>query len=271
MQRPSLATLLTLSLLWLAACGAPGSQPSQSPAPASSAGVGRVLDILQVENVLRPRGPAFTRQVALLVGDPTDDELERLVLAVGASFAYDSLRADVISFLLEEAPEGAVSSALSWLEAGANAEVRRISDAYEAPMTLQEYTLEFTEEPPSEARVRLVAELASGRAEPEFFVLLQEALSEAAFRVAGALRPATPRFQPLAGDDLQFALESSMGATVIRMLHGYETVPDELVRRATQEYGTASGRWLAESYPLAVAQAIRAAGNRVAMRLGVRS
>jgi hypothetical protein len=101
----------------------------------------------------------------------------------------------------------------------------------------------------------------------EFFVLVQEALREAAYHVAETLRDDAPQFAPLTGDQLAISLQSSLGASVIRFLHGLEPVPDALMARGTREFRSSAGQWFAEAYALGVAQAIREAGNRVVERL----
>jgi hypothetical protein len=96
---------------------------------------------------------------------------------------------------------------------------------------------------------------------------MQEALREAAYRVHDAMRPGVVSFEPLSGDELEMAQVNSHGAAVIRLLHGYQPAPDQLLRRAAAEQRSESGRWFTETYALAVANAIRAAGERVSERL----
>jgi hypothetical protein len=94
-----------LGLLMAVACGGGSSLPVPEPRPEADAlaeDVDRLLELLDVEGVLGARDRAFTRQVAIMIGDPSDAELERLVDAVLTSFAYDSLRADVAEYMVSE-------------------------------------------------------------------------------------------------------------------------------------------------------------------------
>lgn len=254
-----------LGLLLAVACGGGSSLPVPEPRPEADAlaeDVDRLLDLLNVEGVLAARDRAFTRQVAIMIGDPSDPELERLVDAVLTSFAYESLRADVAEYMVSEGSAEVVGRALQWMEGGATAAVRRIGEEYQPEQTVQEYANEMTDDPPSEARVQLIGAWAEARGEGPFFVLLQEAIREAAYRVHDTFRPGGPDFEPLSGDELEVARINSHGAAVIRLLHGYAPAPDQLIRRATAEFASEEGRWLSETYALAVAQAIRAAGER---------
>lgn len=252
-------------------CQQPSSSNAVAPPPVSEveSGIERALEISQIEGVLAARGSGFTRQVAQLIGDPTDDELERIVAAVTVSFAYDSLYVDVKAFLISEAPGGFVPTLLSWLEEGAVGQGRAIAEAYNPPVTLEEYMSEFTLEPPSAGRIGLMRELTEAQAAGDLFVLVQEALREAAYGAWSALRADAVAFEPLTTSELQFSLTNSMAVSVMSLLHRYETVPDELVRGATAEWRSESGQWYASTYGLAVAEAIRAAGERVIERLTV--
>ena len=265
MKKLSLGLLLGL----LAGC-----QPSNSPATAAppavsevESGIDRALEISQIEGLLAARGSGFTRQVAQLIGDPTDDELERLVDAVTSSFEYDSLYNDVRSFLIDEAPDGYVPTLLSWLEGGAAAQLRGIAEDYDPPLTLEEYMSEFTLEPPSVGRITLVRDLAEARADGDLFVLVQEALREAAYGTWSALRADAMTFEALGTDELQLSLRNSMAASVMSLLHGYQTVPNDLILGAAAEWRSPSGEWYASTYGLAVAEAIRTAGERVVASL----
>lgn len=272
MKRWMLAPMLVAALAG-SACGGGGSLPVPEPRTESEevrAYVDRILSLLEVEQLLAPRARAFSRQVAILVGDPTDAELERLVSVAFDAFAYDSLYADVAARMVEEGSPEMARGALEWLEAGATAAVRRIGEDYDPPQTLEEYATELTDEPPSEARIQLVSAWAEARGEGSFFVLMQEALREAAFRAHRALRADAAAFEPLSGDELEVAEVNSHGAAVIRLMHGFAPAPDQLLRRATAEYQSESGRWLVDTYAFAVASAIRAAGARAADELASR-
>lgn len=254
----------------LAACGGGSSLPVPEPRPESVVfreNVERLLEVAGAEGILAPRGRAFTRQVAIQIGDPTDPELQRLVAAALDAFAYERLLSDVTDFMVEEGTPELARAALEWMEGGATAAVRRIGEEYQPSQTLEEYASEMTDEPPSEARIHLVSAWAEARGEGTFFVLIQEALREASFRVHAAMRPGAPRFAPLSGEELEVAQVNSHGATVIRLMHGYAPAPDQLIRRATAEYETESGRWFRDTYALAVARAIRSAGERAAAAL----
>lgn len=261
---PGSARRLALAaLVALTACGGGASAPAASPALPSP--VDRLLDASEIESVIGQRAGYFTRQVALLAGDLTDEELERLVNASRAGFEPDLLRRDVADFLAREAPEGRIDEILSWMEGGSSAEARRIMDAYEPPLPLSDWLGEYTADPPPATRIRLVAHWTDARGTGDFFVLMQEALAEAAFSSWAVLRPGdAPDFTPLGGADLSDRLESSFNAAVVSTLHAGETVPDSVVRSATAELETEAGQWYVQNYQLAVAEAMRAAGRRVA-------
>lgn len=270
MLRWKLSSALPL-LAVMAACGGGSSLPTPEPPPegeALSANVHRMLELSDLEGVLGARASAFTRQVAIMIGDPSDAELERLVDAVYSAFDYASLRAGVHDELVAEATLDATTRALQWMEGGATAAVRRIGEEYQPEQTLQEYAAEMTDEPPSEARIHLISAWAEARGEGPFFVLIQEALREASYRVVDVMRPgAGVPFEPLSGDELELAQANSHGASVIRLLHGYAPAPDQLIRRATAEYASEEGQWFVDSYTLAVAGAVRSAGMRAAEQL----
>lgn len=230
--------------------------------------VDRLLEHSAVESIVSARSSTFTRRVALMAGDLTDDELERLVPAVRAAFAPELLREDIATHIAGGDSAGFIEDVVVWLEGGATAELARLSDAYEPPLTLEEFVSAFLEDPPPRARVDLMSDWAEVQEVGEFYVLLDQALSEAAHAVVAQLRADAPVFTPLAGRELQAQLERSRRAAVISFLHRYETVPQEVIRRATEEYESDSGRWYVEAYTLAAAEAMRAAGQRVVAALG---
>jgi hypothetical protein len=269
MKRSILGTL-TLALLGAGACGGGSQLPVPEPRDESEVvreGVLRLLELSNVEGVLGSRAPGFSRQAAILMGDPSDAELERLIPAVVDAFTYEVLHEDVVDYMVEEGTPDLVRETLEWMEGGATAAVRRIGEEYEPAQSLEEYANELTDEPPSEARIQLISAWLQAKGEGAFFVLMQEALREAAYRVNGAMRGGAPSFAPLSGDELEIAQINSHGASVIRFLHGYAPAPDQLIRRATAEYESESGQWFVETYALAVAGAIRAAGERAAREL----
>jgi hypothetical protein len=216
-----------------------------------------------VGSIVDARARAFTRQVAILAGDLSDPELERLVPAVQTGFAPELLRADIADFLEAEAPAGRLEEVLAWLESGAVADARSIIDGYDPPMELEEWLTEYTDDPPSRVRIRLVARWTDARGTGDFFVLLEQALDEAAHTVWQSFRPGAPAFTPLTGDRLLERLENSYSAAVVTALHRSETVPDTVIAEATRDLESEAGRWYVQTYQLAVAQAIRAAGDRV--------
>lgn len=254
----------------LAGCGAPPvrtvSQSLSEPTPGST--VDRLLDHSGLASIIPARAGTFTRRVALLAEDLTDPELERLVPAVQGAFAPERLRDDVASFVESEDPnDGTLSEVLDWTTGGANAEVRRIGDAYEPALTIEEYTRSLMSSPPDEGRIRLMAEWAESQGAGNLFVLLDEALTEAAYAVWAKFRPNAPIFTPTRGTVLQARLADSFNASIVSFLHRYETVPDTVLLTATAEYATDAGQWYVHTYSLALAEAVRAAGKRVVSQL----
>jgi hypothetical protein len=259
---------LLCSLLLLHGCATASERAPQATGDRVSSLVDRLLEHSAVESIVSARSSTFTRRVALMAEDLTDDELERLVPAVRAAFAPELLREDIATHVVGSGSAGFIEDVVVWLETGATAELARLTDAYEPPLTLEEFVSAFLEDPPPRTRVDLMIDWAEVQGAGEFYVLLDEALSEAAHAVVGQLRPDTPAFAPLDGPELQAQLERSRRAALISFLHGYETVPEDVIRRATEEYRSESGRWYVETYTLAVAEAMRAAGQRVVAALG---
>jgi len=246
------------------ACGG-GGPPAPAPTPISPerATVERLLERSEVDAVVGGRARDFSRRVAIMAGDLTDDELERLVPAVREGFAPAAMKEDVASFLLGEGAPDTMDEVLSWLEEGAAAEVLSIAEGYEPELTLEEFAQSLTAEKVDGPRTRLFVDWARAQGAGDFYVLIDQALDEAAHKVWAAFREDAPAFTPLGGEALQMRLRTSLGAGVISFMYRYETVPDEVLRRATAEYATPAGQWYVESYSLAVATSIRAAGDRV--------
>lgn len=282
--QPLLRVVRSTAILLLpcaAACGtaqppivAPGSAPTVTTtttepttaivpsAGTETAPVSLLLDHFDVQSIVGARARAFTRQVALLAGDLSDAELERLVPAAQEAFAPALLRRDIADFLLAEAPEGRIAEIAAWVETGASGEVERRASAYTPPVPLATWLDTYTNEPPSADRVRLVARWSESRDEGAFFLLLEQALDEAAHAVWAAFRPGAPDFEPFGGDELLARLDRSRMAAVLTALHGHEPIEDTLIRTSTVEYESEAGRWYVETYQLAVAEAMRAAGLR---------
>jgi hypothetical protein len=259
--------------LLLSACGsstpeAPGTPPPVPSGGAVASKIDRLLEHSRVSSIVDARAGAFTRQVAYLAGDLTDAELERLVPAVQEAFAPDALRRDVAAYLQENAPDdGTLDTILARLEGGALAELEAIRDGYEPVGSLEDYVRARMDDPPEEARVELVAAWAETQGAGEFFVLMEEALTESAYRVWAAFRPTAPAYEPLPGPELNARLNDSFNASVIGFLRDLEPVPDSVLVAATEEYASDAGQWYVRTYSLAVASAIRAAGERVAETL----
>ena len=226
-----------------------------------------LLDHFHIESIVRPRGQAFTRQVALMLGDLSDNELERLVLAVLVEFDPDSMRENVARFMLEEAPQGYVAQIATWLHGGASATVDRQASSYTPPVPLEDWLATYTDDPPTEDRIQLVANWSEARQEGVFFLLLEQALDEAAHQVSKALRSQRTLFEPLRGEALSARLRQSSTTATLTALHAHEPIPDELIANSTLEYESEVGQWYVETYQIAVAEAVRAAGSRVAHTL----
>jgi hypothetical protein len=267
--RSVLSRAAVVALCALTACGAP-TIPAAGPTPSATAqtSVQRLVERSRIESIVSDRAPAFTRQVALVAGDLTDPELERLVPAVQQAFAAEALRADVIAFIASEAPdEATVAEVLRFEDTGANARMREIVDAHEPPLSLPDYARSLLTSPPAEERVEIVVEWAETQGAGDFFVLIDEALRQAAYEVWAVLRRDTPPFTPASGPELRSRLADSFNASVVTFLRAYETVPDSLLAAATAEYATEAGQWYVDAYTLGIAQAVRAAGQRTAADL----
>jgi len=274
----------TAALMWLlpmatACTSTPVAEPSSvvpdNPAGAAaeanltqtSEPIDLLLDHFDIESIVVPRSRAFTRQVALMIGDPNDEELERLVSAVAIGFDAERMRAEVAALMLDEVPDGYIEQVAEWVDGGASADVDRQASAYQPTVTLEEWLDTYTDEPPSEERIRLVARWSEARQEGTFFLLLEQAIDEAAHTVRQALRPNARDFDSLSGNALFTRLNQSSAAAVLTALHAHEPIPDDLFLRSTLEYESEPGQWYVETYQIAVAEAVRAAGLRVAEAL----
>ena len=195
--------------------------------------------------------------------------LERLVPAVRAGFAADSLRADVERFIGASAPSSVIEEVVAFFEDGATAALARAAAANEPTKSLNDFARGLMDDPPPEARVRVVAEWVRVQGAGDFYVLMDQALSEGAHTVLAEFRPDAPGFVPLSGDPLFDQLEASFEAALVSFLHRYEGVSDDLIEQATAEYAGESGRWYVETYSLAVAEALRSAAQRTTTELRV--
>lgn len=258
----------------LAACGSSASDGPSSAVPVAPAGsvasrVDRLLEHARVSSIVDARAGAFSRQVAYLAGDLTDDELERLVPAVQEAFAPAALRSDIAAYMEANAPDdGSLDTILAALDGGASAELAAIRDAHEPSGSLEDYVRASMDNPPEEERVELVAGWAEAQGAGEFFVLMEEALSESAYRVWAEFRPDAPAYAPLPAPELNARLNDSFNASVIGFLRDLEPVPDSVLVAATEEYASEGGQWYVRTYSLAVASAMRAAGERTVAALG---
>ncbi len=257
-----------LALTATISCGSPA--PSAGPEASTvlvSATAERLLVLSEVESLIAGRAAAFSRQVALTATDLTDPELERLVPAVQREFAADLLRQDIVGSLVTQDSAGHMAEVVGWLERGASAEVRAIAEAYSPPAPLDSWLETYTTEPPDADRIRTVGRWIEARGQGPFFLLLEQALDEAAHAVWKELRPSAVEFVPLRGDELFNRLDRSFMAAAVSALHAHETVPSDLIARSSAEYESTAGQWYVEAYQLAVARAVRAAGQRVVLRL----
>lgn len=245
----------------------PGGAAAEATVTQTSEPIDLLLDHFDIESIVIPRGRAFTRQVALMIGNPNDEELERLVSAVEVGFDAERMRQDVAALMLKEAPGGYVEQVADWVDGGASADVDQQASAYQPNATLEEWLDTYTDEPPSEERIRLVARWSEARQEGTFFLLLEQALDEAAHTVWQAIRPNARDFDSLSGNALFARLNQSSAAAVLTALHAHEPISDDLLLKSTLEYESEAGQWYVEIYQIAVAQALRAAGLRVAETL----
>ena len=245
-----------------------GAEVPRAPAGQEAQGsVDRLLARSAIESIVANRAGDFTRRVAIMAADLTDAELERLVAAVRAGFAPGLLRQDVAGHIAAYAPEDALEEVLRWTENGAKAELDRVTESYEPPLTLEEYAESLRSSPPTDGRVRLVARWADVQGAADFYLLMGEAIDEAAHAVWAAFRPDAPAYTPPDADELGAARQMSLDAAVVTFLYRFETVPDEVLRAAIDEYAGEAGQSYVRAYTLAVAEAMRAAGRRVVAAL----
>lgn len=251
--------------LVLACAGAP--PPATRSVVQTQTAIERLLELSQVESIISARASTFTRRVALEAGDLTDPELERLVTVVQREFAPERLLQDIIGYLESESAGAAVAEVLDFMENGANAERTRITDAYEPPLSLEEFATSLGGSPPSPERTDVIVDWVTAQEAGDFFVLLDQALGEAAHAVVSEFRTTAGPFEPISGDFLAAESVRSFNAAAVTFLYRFETVPDDVLRRATAEYSTPSGQWFVRAYSLAIAHTIRAAGERSAAAL----
>lgn len=252
-------------LLVLATAGCASGGPSASSAPATATGpapVERLLAASKIESVLVGRAPEMTRRVAFMAGDLTDPELERLVPAVQSGFAPDRMRADVADALRADAAVGQIERVVDRLETGASAEMARRMEGYVPEGTLEAFARALVDDPPPDERLAAAVRWTETQGAGDFYVLLDQALTEASYSILREFRLDTPAYEPPPPGELEAQLQNSFNAAVVTFLHRLEPVPTDLLERATAEYATADGQWFVQSYALAVAQAVRSAGRR---------
>jgi hypothetical protein len=216
--------------------------------------------------VLPGQGTAFANQLRRTAPGLSPSDWARLEPALREELAPDRIREDVVAFLVREAPEGRLASVLEGLRSGAAARADSVAGAAPSTETLEEYMAGLAASPPPPERLEAVAELASARAEPDFWVVLSEAVRRAAHGVATSV-DTVPPYEPMDEAGYLVLREEALENVVISGLYRYRHATDDLLRRAAGAWSAAPVAWFAETYTLAVAEAILAAGRRVEARL----
>lgn len=241
--------------------------PAAAQAPGMEAQVLELLTYSELGNLVGPVAAALPDEVLPMAG-PVSAEREALLRqAIREEFSVEAVRADVVGALIEAGDPATVAELLEWLPAGATAELDRVQESYEPPLTLEEYAGSLEDDPPSQDRILTVAEWARTMQADAFYVAIQLAQVEAVHTIAATLNDQVPAFTPLTDEQMQQALQTFRNIAVLEFLWSLEPADDQLISRATAEYASPSGQWFVTSYSLAVEEAIDRAAARVADRM----
>jgi hypothetical protein len=243
-----------------------------SPAFAQTdAGLTQYLDVIleqsKAEDVLGGQAQAMVEQLQAAGTDVDPDALASTLALVREEFALDRLRRDLVAFMADAADADLVAELTRWLDAGANAEIRRVEESFQPPETLEEFARGLQDSAPPQARIQLVARWAATQGAGDFYIILEEAAREAVHGILAKLELGLGDFAPLTRQSYSEQHDRSLQFAIVSFLHRFREVPDGVIERAIGEYESESGQWYIEAYTIGIAEAILNAGARVVARV----
>lgn len=239
--------------------------PTRSQEAADTVLVDSLLALSEVEDVLGTQAVALANQLRR-TAELTPQDWARLEPVLQSELSFDALYRDLADHLLANAPEGRIADALALLDGGANAEIDSLDAAFTPPQSMEEFVDELASSPPDPVRMELMVRWAEAQSAGDFYVVLSEAVRRSAHGVAEALT-SVPGYEPM--DEARYLAlrRQAFNGAVISFLYRFQEVPDDLIRRAIEQYESEAAAWFVEAYTLGIAQAVLDAGERVRDRL----
>lgn len=109
--------------------------------------------------------------------------------------------------------------------------------------------------------------IAAAQAAGDFFVLVGERTREAAHRIAAAKDPTLGAFEAISDEEWAQRSQSNFMGVVVSFLHRYESVSDELMAEALEEWKSDAGVWYVRAYSEALGETAVAAGVALAAEI----
>jgi hypothetical protein len=236
-------------------------------AGAQEAAVGSILRDLRASTVLAGAGAQVWRHLVEAGGLGEGPGEEGVYAAVAEAFTLPLLLGDVQEVLSDEPRAGALEEVSLWLTSGANARLRSAMDARPASGSLDDFMDEVLVSPPPRSRSELVLRWTEAQGAADFYVLVGESAREAAARILEAAFDSDPSALRSGPEQLLIAREEILAAAFLSFLRQLDGVPDEEIVAAATEYESEAGQWFVQRYRVAVAVALRRAGERAALRI----
>lgn len=230
--------------------------------------VDRLLATSEIRAVLRSIAPSVEQQALALAASAGGTVPGTVTGAVRAGFGEDVLYVIMRDRLASYGTEREFLDVLAWAETGPIAEVRELADSALPVEALEGFARALEVDPPPEARTALILRLAEEQMTADFYVIIEEAVREAAHIVAGAAAEGVPGFEPMSEERAALALQNAFALGALSYLQRYRPVSDSLLSQAVLRYGSAEGQWYVNSYALALMETILQAADRVAASLG---
>jgi len=229
------------------------------------------IDSLLVASRLLPvldgLGRVMVDQVERGAPELAPDVSRRVEVAIARHFAPHLLLESVATLLATAADTPALDELVRGLGTGPAAEARRLADAHRPLVSLPEYAATLTDAPPPQERIQLMLRLARAQGAGPFYLSLAETLRGAAHLTVRAVRPGTPPFRGMPGEEVPLLMEAHAQQAVLGLLYRFETVPDTLVESLAERWETDLGQWFVDAIADAVSEALLAAAERVTAEL----
>ena len=226
--------------------------------------IDRILQTSSVEEFLAQAADQIELVVLMEVSPADSAEVHE---ALSAAFVVDSMRRNIVDQMATASSPAVLDDLESWLFEGPVARVAAIRDAHEPAVDLETYARSLQSKPPEPARIRAVAQHAQAQKAAGFYVMVQEVTREILGAVRGSLSGREAEFVPFTDAEYVRALEAYFNVAVVSFLQQYEPVPVKLLEESTERYASPAGQWYVDQYSLAVATALRMAGEKAVSRL----